>query len=220
MDPARPRHALPLVLLLLTAAVFVWSGVRPHDRFTWVLETFPAIIGVPLLVVLYLRGVRLTPLVYVLLALHAMILMVGGKYTYAEVPPFNWLRDALHLSRNHYDRVGHFAQGFVPAMVAREILLRTSPLRPGKWLFFLAVCVCGALSACYELVEWAVAVMSGSASDAFLGTQGDPWDTQKDMALAFVGAITAQVLLSRVQDRQLQPMGVPVDSSGQSRDGV
>jgi len=220
MDPARPRHALPLVLLLLTAAVFVWSGVRPHDRFTWVLETFPAIIGVPLLVVLYLRGVRLTPVVYVLVALHAMILMVGGKYTYAEVPPFNWLRDALHLSRNHYDRVGHFAQGFVPAMVAREILLRTSPLRPGKWLFFLAVCVCGALSACYELVEWAVAVMSGSASDAFLGTQGDPWDTQKDMALAFVGAITAQVLLSRVQDRQLQRVGVPVVLSGQLRAGV
>jgi len=220
MDPARPRHALPLVLLLLTAAVFVWSGVRPHDRFTWVLETFPAIAGVPLLVVLYLRGVRLTPLVYVLLALHAMILMVGGKYTYAEVPPFNWLRDALHLSRNHYDRVGHFAQGFVPAMVAREILLRTSPLRPGKWLFFLAVCVCGALSACYELVEWAVAVMSGSASDAFLGTQGDPWDTQKDMALAFVGAITAQVLLSRLQDRQLQQVQAPVVSSDQSRGGV
>jgi len=220
MDPARPRHALPLVLLLLTAAVFVWSGVRPHDRFTWVLETFPAIIGVPLLVVLYLRGVRLTPLVYVLLALHAMILMVGGKYTYAEVPPFNWLRDALHLSRNHYDRVGHFAQGFVPAMVAREILLRTSPLRPGKWLFFLAVCVCGALSACYELVEWAVAVMSGSASDAFLGTQGDPWDTQKDMALAFVGAITAQVLLSRLQDRQLHRVQAAVVSSEQSRGWV
>jgi putative membrane protein len=204
MDPARPRHALPFALLLLTAAVFVWSGVRPHDRFTWVLETFPAIVGVPLLVVLYLRGVRLTPLVYVLVAIHAMILMVGGKYTYAEVPPFNWLRDALHLSRNHYDRVGHFAQGFVPAMVAREVLLRTSPLRRGKWLFFLTVCICGALSACYELVEWAVAVSSGSASDAFLGTQGDPWDTQKDMALAFVGAITAQVLLSRVQDRQLR----------------
>jgi putative membrane protein len=220
MDPARPRHALPLALLVLTAAVFVWSGIRPHDRFTWVLETFPAIAGVPLLVVLYLRGVRLTLLVYVLVALHAMILMIGGKYTYAEVPPFNWLRDALHLSRNHYDRVGHFAQGFVPAMVAREILLRTSPLRPGKWLFFLAVCVCGALSACYELVEWAVAVMSGSASDAFLGTQGDPWDTQKDMALAFVGAITAQVLLSRVQDRQLQRAQAPVVSSEQSRGGV
>jgi putative membrane protein len=203
VDHTGPRHALPLVLLALAAAVFVWSGVRPHDRFTWLLETLPAIAGVPLLAVLYARGVRLTPAVYVLVTVHAMILMVGGKYTYAEVPPFNWLRDTLHLSRNHYDRVGHFAQGFVPAMIAREVLLRTSPLRPGKWLFFLVVCCCGALSACYELVEWAVAAMSGSASDAFLGTQGDHWDTQKDMALAFVGAVTAQVLLSRLHDRQL-----------------
>jgi len=161
-------------------------------------------VGVPLLVVLYLRGVRLTPLVYILASIHAMILMVGGKYTYAQVPPFNWLRDALHLSRNHYDRLGHFAQGFVPAMIAREVLLRTSRLRPGKWLFFLVLCVCGALSACYELVEWAVAAVSGSAADAFLGTQGDPWDTQKDMALAFLGAITAQLLLSRVQDCQVK----------------
>jgi putative membrane protein len=196
-------HALPILLLVLTLAVFVWSGVWPHDRLTWVLETFPAIVGLPLLVVLYARGVRLTPLVYTLIAVHAMILMVGGKYTYAEVPAFNWLRDALHLSRNHYDRVGHFAQGFVPAMIAREVLLRTSPLRPGKWLFALVVCVCGALSACYELVEWAVAAVAGASSDAFLGTQGDPWDTQKDMALAFVGAIIAQLLLSRVHDRQL-----------------
>ena len=197
-------HALPIILLIVTLGVFVWSGVRPHDRLTWVLETFPAMAGIPLLIVLYVRCHRLTPLVYVLVAVHAMILMVGGKYTYAEVTAFNWLRDALRLSRNHYDRVGHFAQGFVPAMIAREVLLRTSPLRPGKWLFVLVVCVCGALSACYELVEWTVAVVSGLAADAFLGTQGDPWDTQKDMALAFVGAITAQLLLLRLHDRQLE----------------
>jgi putative membrane protein len=178
-----------------------------------VLETVPVIIGVPLLAVLYARGFRFTPLVYVLVTVHAVILMIGGKYTYAEVPPFNWLRDALHLSRNHYDRVGHFAQGFVPAMIARELLLRTSPLRPGKWLFFLVVCVCGALSACYELVEWCVAVASGSASDAFLGTQGDPWDTQKDMALAFVGAISAQLFLFRLHDRQLERLGVTVSAA-------
>ena len=203
MPRAAPPDRLLVVLLLITLAVLVWSGISPHDRFTWLLETLPVIGGVPLLVILYARGVRLTPLVYVLIAIHAVILMVGGKYTYAEVPAFNWLRDALHLSRNHYDRVGHFAQGFVPAMIAREVLLRTSPLRPGKWLFFLAVCVCGALSSTYELIEWLVAVASGSASDAFLGTQGDVWDTQKDMALAFVGAVAAQVLLSRLHDRQL-----------------
>ena len=196
-------YALPLVLLVLTLAVFAWSGVRPHDRMTWFLETFPVIGGVPLLVVLYARGVRLTPVVYLLIAGHAVILMVGGKYTYAEVPLFNWLRDTLQLSRNHYDRVGHFAQGFVPAMIARELLLRASPLRRGKWLFFLVVCVCGALSAFYELIEWAVAAVSGSSAVAFLGTQGDPWDTQKDMALAFVGAISAQLLLGRLHDRQL-----------------
>ena len=220
MDPARPRHALPLVLLLLTAAVFVWSGVGPHDRFTWVLETFPAIAGVPLLVVLYLRGVRLTPLVYVLLALHAMILMVGGKYTYAEVPPFNWLRDALHLLAQPLRPRGPFRAGVRPgdgrarnpaphvAAAAGQVAVLPGGLRVRV------------RCACYELVEWAVAVMSGSASDAFLGTQGDPWDTQKDMALAFVGAITAQVLLSRVQDRQLQRTQVPVVLSEQSRGGV
>src|SRR5687767_424464 len=134
MPRAAPPDRLLVVLLLITLAVLAWSGTNPHDRFTWLLETLPVIGGVPLLVVLYARGFRLTPLVYVLITIHAVTLMVGGKYTYAEVPAFNWLRDALHLSRNHYDRVGHFAQGFVPAMIAREVLLRTSPLRPGKWL--------------------------------------------------------------------------------------
>jgi putative membrane protein len=130
--------------------------------------------------------------------------MIGGRHTYAEVPLFNWIRDAFDLARNHYDRVGHFMQGFVPAIVAREVLLRTTPLRRGGWLFFLVLCVVLAISATYELVEWAAAVASGSRADAFLGTQGDPWDTQKDMALAAVGGIAAQLLLSRFHDRQLE----------------
>ena len=162
----------------------------------------PAVVVAPLLVATRNR-LRFTRLVYTLIAIHACILMVGGKYTYAEVPPFNWLRDHFHLGRNHYDRVGHFAQGFVPAMVARELLLRTTPLRRGKWLFFLVFCVCMAVSAVYELVEWLTAEIGKGGTDAFLGTQGDVWDTQKDMAMALVGAVTALVTMSRWQDRQM-----------------
>ncbi|MEW8155242.1 MAG: DUF2238 domain-containing protein, partial [Candidatus Thiodiazotropha endolucinida] len=138
---------------------------------------------------------------------HAVILIIGGYYTYAEVPLFNWLRDSYELSRNHYDRIGHFFQGFVPAMLAREILLRRSPLRPGRWLFFLCVCFCLAFSAFYELIEWWVALMSEQAAEAFLGTQGDPWDTQTDMFLALIGAICAQLLLVKIHDRQLFRLG-------------
>ena len=132
--------------------------------------------------------------------------MVGGRYTYAEVPLFDWIRDAFHLARNHYDRLGHFAQGFVPAIVAREILLRKTPLRRGGWLFFLVTCVCLAISAVYELIEWSAAAATGSAADAFLGTQGDPWDTQKDMLLAGIGAIAAQLTWPRAHDRQLDAL--------------
>jgi len=134
---------------------------------------------------------------------HAAILMVGGHYTYAEMPLFNWLRDVFELSRNHYDRLGHLAQGFIPAIVAREILLRRSPLRPGKWLFFVVTCVCLAISACYELIEWWVAESSGDQAVAFLATQGDVWDTQWDMFLALLGALSSQLLLRRWHDRQL-----------------
>jgi putative membrane protein len=164
---------------------------------------FPVLLAVPPLIVTRNRF-RFTRLAYTLIAVHAVILMVGGKYTYAEVPAFNWLRDTFHMSRNHYDRVGHFAQGFVPALVAREVLLRTSPLRPGKWLFFLIVCVCLAISAAYELIEWLAAAISKEAAESFLGTQGDHWDTQKDMLLALVGAIVAQVTLARWQDRAMR----------------
>ena len=189
-------------LVALTVVVFLWSGWAPKDRFTWFLEVLPVIVAVPLLVATRSRF-PLTTLTYVLVAMHACILMVGGHYTYADVPLFDWIRDALHLARNHYDRVGHFAQGFVPAIVAREILLRKTPLRRGGWLAFLVLCVCLAISACYELLEWAAAASSGSAAEAFLGTQGDPWDTQKDMALAGVGAVVAQAVLSRAHDAQL-----------------
>jgi putative membrane protein len=200
--PARPS-TYELFLLAIVVAGFVWSGISPHDRFTWVLEVFPVILGVPALIYVYPRF-RFTPLVYTLIALHAIILMVGGKYTYAEVPLGFWLRDALGLARNHYDRIGHLAQGFVPALVAREILIRRSPLRGSRWLPFVVIAFCLAFSAFYELIEFWTALATGGAAEAFLGTQGDPWDTQWDMMMALIGAITALVLMSRWHDRQLQ----------------
>ncbi len=193
---------LPVVLLVAVLGVLVWSGVAPHDRFTWVLEVAPVLIGLPMLLATH-RRFPLTPLLYTLLAVHACILMVGGKYTYAEVPAGFWVRDALGLARNHYDRLGHLAQGFVPAILARELLVRTSPLRGSRWLPFVVVAFCLAFSAFYELIEWWTAVSTGDASTAFLGTQGDVWDTQWDMFLALVGSVTALLLLSRVHDRQL-----------------
>lgn len=191
------------VLLGLLAAVFVWSAWQPQDRFTWWLEVLPVLIALPLLA-LTGRRFPLTRLAYVLILLHAVILLVGGHYTYAEMPLFNWLRDEYGLARNYYDRVGHVAQGFVPAVVTREILLRTSPLRSGKWLFFLVACVCLAISACYEFLEWWVALASGSEAVAFLATQGDVWDTQWDMFLCLLGAVAALMLLSRRHDRELR----------------
>lgn len=192
----------PLPWLILVLSVLVWSGIAPHDWFTWFLEVAPVLIGLPVLLLTHARF-PLTPLAYGLLALHGVILMVGGHYTYAEMPLFNWIRDAFELSRNHYDRVGHVAQGFVPAIVAREILLRRSPLSAGKWLFFLVTCVCLAISALYELIEWWVAIASGDEAVAFLATQGDVWDTQWDMFLALLGALSSQLLLGRWHDRQL-----------------
>jgi putative membrane protein len=192
----------PRIWLLLTLLVLVWSGIGPKDRFTWFLEVAPVLIALPLLL-LTGRGFPLTPLAYGLLALHGVILMIGGHYTYAEMPLFNWLRDSFELARNHYDRLGHVAQGFIPAIVTREILLRTSPLKPGKWLFFLTTCVCLAISAFYEMIEWWVAVGSGDEAVAFLATQGDVWDTQWEKFLALCGALSSQLLLGRWHDRQL-----------------
>jgi putative membrane protein len=194
------------VLLAAAGALLALSGIHPRDRFTWVLEVAPILIGVPILVATR-RRFPLTPLACRLLFVHALILMLGGHYTYAEVPLGWWAARAFGLARNHYDRLGHFAQGFVPAIVAREVLLRRSPLRPGRWLFFLVACVCLAISATYEFVEWWTAVATGEGATAFLGTQGDPWDTQWDMFLALVGAVTAQLLLARRHDRELAALG-------------
>ena len=190
------------MLLVAGLVVLAWSAVRPHDYFTWFMEVAPILIGVPILVSTY-RRFPLTPLLYRLIFVHAVILMVGGHYTYAEVPLGFWMQRAFGLARNHYDRIGHFAQGFVPAILAREILLRRGVVARRGWLFFLATCVCLAFSAFYELVEWWTAELTGSAATAFLGTQGDPWDTQWDMFLALLGALLSPLLLGRVHDRQL-----------------
>jgi putative membrane protein len=185
------------------AAVFFWSAIEPLDRFTWFLEVFPAIIGVAVLLYVYPRF-RFTNLAYGLIWVHAVILLVGGHYTYAEMPLFNWLRDTFALERNYYDRLGHFAQ--VPAIIAREVFIRTSPLRGSRWLGFLVVCFCLAFSAIYELLEFAVALATGTAAEAFLGTQGDVWDTQWDMLLALIGAIISLAVLSRYHDKKLEKM--------------
>jgi putative membrane protein len=200
-----PSRRYPLVLLILVVVALVLSGLAPYDRGTWWLEIFPILIGVPILVATY-RRFPLTTLLYTLLAIHALILMVGGHYTYARVPIGFWVQDLFGFARNHYDRLGHFAQGFVPAILAREILLRTSPLRPGRWLFVLVTAVCLAFSACYEFIEWWAALAGGESAQAFLGTQGDVWDTQWDMFFALIGAITAQLTLSKVHDRALSKL--------------
>lgn len=197
------RSIEPLVLLAAGALLLVLSGIGPHDRLTWFLEVLPVLIAVPIMVATYARF-PLSPLAYRLIFVHATILMLGGHYTYAQVPLGFWIQDMLDLARNHYDRLGHFAQGFVPAIVAREILIRRSPLVRGKWLSFLVICFCLAFSAFYELTEWWTALAYGEAADAFLATQGDVWDTQWDMFLALLGASTALLTLSRTHDRSLE----------------
>jgi putative membrane protein len=202
MTDMKANLRLPLVLLAIVLLGLVWSGIGPYDRLTWFLEVVPVLIAVPLLV-WTARSFPLTPLAYVLIAVHALILMYGGHYTYALTPLGNWLQDVFGFTRNHYDRIGHLMQGFGPAIIARELLLRTSPLRPGKWLFTLVTLSILGISACYEFTEWWAAIAGGDAAGAFLGTQGDVWDTQWDMFLAGCGAIAAQLLLARVHDRQL-----------------
>ncbi|MEU3645113.1 DUF2238 domain-containing protein [Lentzea sp. NPDC034063] len=200
------KRVEPLILLGLTLVALIASGIGPYDRATWYLEVAPVVIGGGVLIATY-RRFPLTPLLYRLIVLHALVLILGGHYTYARVPAGFWAQDLLDLTRNHYDRFAHFVQGFVPAVLAREILLRRTPLRPGGWLFFLVVCVCLAFSATYELGEWLAAVVGGSAADEFLGTQGDVWDTQWDMFMALLGVLTAQLALSRVHDRALARVG-------------
>jgi putative membrane protein len=198
-DPRRPWLIAAALALI---GVLAWTGLRAGDRLTWLLEVFPVLIALPLLVATQ-RRYRLTTLLYVLIFWHAIVLMVGGQYTYAKVPLGFWMQDWLGLHRNPYDKLGHFMQGLVPALVAREILLRGAHVRGPKMLAFLVLCVVMAISATYELIEWAAAVLLGQGADEFLGTQGDPWDTQSDMAFAGLGAIVALVLFSRMQDRQI-----------------
>ena len=201
-----------VALLCAFIVTIVWSLIRPQDYFTWFLEVFPALIGIVIILALRNRF-PFTPLVLTLLCIHAIILMVGGHYTYAEVPLGFWMEHAFDLARNDYDRIGHFAQGFVPAMVAREVLIRRDVVRSRGWLFFIVVAICLAISAAYELLEWQVAIWSGSKGDAFLGTQGDVWDTQEDMATALAGSIVAQLVLSRWHERQLKELRDPRQSS-------
>jgi putative membrane protein len=195
-------HPGPALLGIVLVALVI-SGLEPADRATWILEVGPVLIGAPLLVAAWRRAPPSRLLAW-LLAGHALILILGGHYTYAMVPPGFWVQEALGLARNHYDRLGHLAQGFVPAILAREVLLRCSVLERGGWLFFLITCVVLAFSAFYELLEWWTALLAGSAATAFLGTQGDIWDTQWDMFLALVGALAAQLLLARAHDRSLR----------------
>lgn len=189
----------------LFCGVLIWSAIEPKDYYTWILEVLPALIGAGILAATR-RRFPLTPLVYLLILIHCIILMVGGHYTYAEVPLFDWIGQALDHTRNNYDKLGHFAQGFVPAMIGREILIRKDAVNGRGWRNFMIVCICLAVSAFYELIEWWVAVLSGTGAEAFLGTQGYMWDTQSDMAYALSGAVLALMLLGRLHDRQLRNM--------------
>jgi len=200
--------------LIIFFATLIWSGINPKDTLTWSLEILPAVVGFFVLLATR-RSFPLTSLVYTLILLHCILLMVGGHYTYAEVPLFDWLSDWFDLGRNNYDKLGHFAQGFVPAIVAREILLRKQVVSGKAWLAFLIVSVCLAISAFYELIEWWVALLTGASAEAFLGTQGYLWDTQSDMLYALIGAVLALLLLSKWHDEQLSRYG-----EGGTRDAI
>jgi putative membrane protein len=189
-------------LLLLLLALFVWSAIKPFEYFTWFLEVLPAVIGILVLLFTY-KNFQFTKLVYVLIFVHCIILIIGGHYTYAEVPLFDWIQEVFHQSRNNYDKVGHFAQGFVPAMITRELLIRKNIINGKAWLNFIVVCIAMAISVTYEFIEWGVSLGTGDGGDSFLGTQGYVWDTQSDMFYATFGAIIALVVLSKIHDKQL-----------------
>jgi len=192
--------------LTIFFSVLIWSGINPKDYLTWVLETAPAMIAFIILIATRQRF-QLTGLAYGLILVLSLILMIGGHYTYAEVPLFDWFKDVFNLERNNYDKVGHFTQGFVPAIIAREIIIRNRVLNNANWLNFFVICSCLAISAFYELIEWRVAIVSKEAAEAFLGTQGYIWDTQSDMAYALLGAIVALVTLNHTHDRQISKLG-------------
>lgn len=189
-------------LLFFLLVLFVWSAINPKEYFTWFLEVLPAILGILVLAITF-KKFRFTNLVYVLIFFHCAVLIVGGHYTYAEVPLFDWIRDIFHQSRNNYDKLGHFVQGFVPAMIAREILIRKKVVLKKSWLPFIVLCIALAISALYELIEWVIAILTGEGGDSFLGTQGYIWDTQSDMLFAAVGAIVALLTLSNIHNKQL-----------------
>ncbi|MCP4873961.1 MAG: DUF2238 domain-containing protein [Gammaproteobacteria bacterium] len=201
---------MKIVWITIFLGVLLWSAINPKDYLTWVLEVSPAVLGFIVLLASY-RSFPLTPLLYILILIHCIILMVGGHYTYAEVPLFDALKPVFGFERNNFDKLGHFAQGFVPALITREILIRKSVLTSAYWRNFFTVCFCLAFSAFYELIEWAVAVVSERGAEAFLGTQGYVWDTQSDMAFALSGAIVALLLLGPWHDRQLRDIGVQGD---------
>lgn len=208
-----PSQRLPAILLVLVSAALLASAFDPFDRATWWMEVAPVLVALPLLVLTY-RRFPFTPLAYLLMALFSLILIVGGYWTYARVPLGNWVKDALDLSRNHYDRFGHTLQGVIPAMIGRELLLRTSPLRSGGWLFTISTALALAISALYELLEWFTALVAGGGAIEFLGSQGDPWDAQADMLCALVGALGSQLLLARLHDRQLAQLARTAAASG------
>jgi len=190
------------IWIITFAVFFIWSGISPKDQFTWLLEVLPAIIGVVVMTMTY-KTFHLTPLVYILILIHSIVLMIGGHYTYAEVPFFDYLKDVFNFTRNNYDKVGHFVQGFVPALITREILIRKNVIPDAAWRNFFILCFCLGFSAFYELIEWGVALASGEDAVAFLGTQGYIWDTQSDMGLALLGAIIGLLSLSKLHDKQL-----------------
>lgn len=191
-----------LLLLLTLIGVFIWSVINPKDLFTWFLEILPALIGSLVLIYLYPKY-KFSNFLYLLIWIHAIILIVGGHYTYAEMPVFNLIRDTFGLSRNYYDRLGHFAQGFIPAIIVREVLIRNEVLNKKKYLSFIVICICLTISASYELLEFGVARITGDSAESFLGTQGDIWDTQWDMLMALIGSITSLSLLNSYHDKKL-----------------
>jgi putative membrane protein len=194
------KYAVLIFLFLLGISL---SAIQPHDYFTWFLEVFPAIIGFVALAITF-KKFRFSDVTYFMVLFHCYILFVGGHYTYAEVPLFHWIKDIFHQDRNNFDKVGHFAQGFVPAFIAREIFIRLQIIKPGLWISFFTVCVCVTISALYELLEWFVAVATGDQAEAFLGTQGYVWDTQSDMLYALLGAISMVVIMSKIHDNQIK----------------
>ncbi len=207
MGPSDKDKRLHVFLLMSLVVISVWSYIKCYDLFTWFLEASPAIAGIVILLCIY-RKFRFTNLSYILIWIFSVILLIGAHYTYARMPLFNWFSKVFDLGRNHYDRFGHFFQGVVPVILGRELLLRTSPLKPSKWLCFIIICICLAVSAFYEVMEWLVVVISGDKATAFLATQGDVWDPQKDMGLCLAGAVLGLLALSKLHDKDLKKLGV------------